>query len=80
MRLSALLLTLVIALGLTTPLEAKTKAPKAAKVHQTKNYKGPKRRTKPAKVKPMKFPKAKHSKGRKAPKVAKTHKAKPRTV
>jgi hypothetical protein len=61
MKLSALLLTIVIALGLTAPLEAK-KQPKTPKVqrHST-SYKVSKRKTKPAKMKPMKFKKAKKS-------------------
>jgi hypothetical protein len=69
MKLSALLLTLVIALGITSPLEAKKyKPPKPAKVHHG-TYKAPKVRRKPAKMKPMKFKKAKGS--AKAPKVSK---------
>ena len=61
MKLSALLLTFAIALGLTAPLDAKTKykAPKPAK-HAT-THKAPKVKTKPAKVKKMKFRKAKTS-------------------
>ena len=77
MRLSALLLTFVIALGLSTPLEAKKhKTPKA---QHPAAYKAPKRSTKmpkvrkkPAKLKPMKFPKAKHSGWEKPAKVRKS--------
>ena len=82
MKLSALLLTFVIALGLSAPLDAKTK-------HKTKTHpaaqKAPKRSTKmpkvknkPAKVKPMKFRKGKHSK---SVKPAKVHQSKaPKSV
>ena len=73
MKLSALLLTLAIALGLAAPLEARNKKPKKAKPQhysqKAKPPKAPKVKTKPAKVKPMKFHKAKNS--HKSPKVPK---------
>ena len=78
MRLSALLLSLVIGLGLTAPLEAKTKTPKAPKVHRSAKYKAPKQRKKPAKLKPMKFRKSKGS--TKPAKAAKARKLKTRSV
>jgi hypothetical protein len=78
MKLSALLLTFVIGLGLTTPLEAKKhKTPKPP--HHSTTHKAPKRGTKmpkvkkkPTKMKPMKFPKAKHSASVKPAKVRKS--------
>jgi hypothetical protein len=75
MKLSALLLTLAIAQGISAPLEARTKVKKAKVQHHTTqkapklSNKRPKVRTKPAKMKPMKFHKAKRSKTPKAPKV-----------
>jgi hypothetical protein len=76
MKLSALVLTIVIALGLTAPLEAK-KQPKTPKVqHHSTSNKAPKRKTKPTKMKPMKFKKAKKS-GSARVKPAKVRRAKP---
>jgi len=73
MKLSALLLTLAIALGLSAPLEARTKKAKKVKPQhysqKAKAHKAPKVKTKTAKVKPMKFHKAKNS--HKSPKVPK---------
>ena len=73
MKLSALLLTFVIALGLTAPLEARTKykAPKAQRHSAT--GKAPKVKKHPAKLKPMKYRKAKASRNVKP---ARTRKAK----
>jgi hypothetical protein len=73
MKLSALLLTLVIALGMSSSLDAKTKH-KTPKAQHSTSYKAPKVKRKPAKVKPMKFSKTKHSS--KAPKAHKVKKPK----
>ena len=75
MRLSALLLTFVIALGLTSPLAAKTKhkAPKAA--HHSATHKAPKV-PKVKKVKPMKHSKPKRVSKARRIKPAKAHKPK----
>jgi hypothetical protein len=81
MKLSALVLTIVIGLGLTAPLEAK-KQPRTPKVqpHST-SYKAPKRKTKPTKMKPMKFKKAKKSGSARRVKPTKARKSKaPRSV
>jgi hypothetical protein len=85
MKLSALLLTIVIALGLGTPLEArakhKTPKPPKSPKHATLYKEGSKRKTKPSKVKPMKFRKPKHSGKINRVKPAKVHKAKtPKSV
>jgi len=77
MKLSALLLTLVIGLGLSAPLDAKTKhkVPKthsAAQKAPKRSTKTPKVKHKPAKVKPMKFRKGKHSSSVKPAKVRRT--------
>ena len=76
MKLSALLLTFVIAFGSAASLEARTKnkTPKPPK-HATA-YKVPKRKTKPTKMKPMKFHKAKHAGKAGAVKPAKVRKSK----
>jgi hypothetical protein len=74
MKLSALLLTLVIAFGATADAKTKYKPPKPPKTHAAKTYKSPKVKHKPAKLKPMKFHKAKRS--TKPPKAHKT----PRSV
>ena len=81
MKLSALVLTIVIALGLAAPLEAK-KQPKTPKVqHHATSYKAPKRKTKPTKMKPMKFHKAKNSGQTHSVKPAKARKPKtPKSV
>jgi hypothetical protein len=80
MKLSALLLTLVIALGLSSPLDAKTKH-KTPKAQHPTTYKAPKVKKKPAKVKPMKFRKTKHSTASHSSKPAKAHKVKkPKSV
>jgi hypothetical protein len=60
MKLSALLLTLVIALGLTSPLHAK-KHNKTPKAHHSGSSKVRKAKNKPGKLKPMKYRKPKHS-------------------
>jgi hypothetical protein len=75
MKLSALLLTLVIALGMSSSLDAKTKN-KTPKAQHPTSYKAPKVKKKPAKVKPMKLRKAKHSTASKAPKAQKVKKSK----
>ena len=78
MKLSALLLTIVIALGLSAPLEARSrrKTPKAqhhsAQKAPKRSSKMPKVRKKPAKVKPMKYRKAKRSSSVKPAKVRKS--------
>jgi hypothetical protein len=74
MKLSALLLTVLIALGLSSPLEArhKSKVPKVK--HPPTSYKAPKRKSKPAKMKPMKFHKAKHASNSHRVKPARKHK------
>ena len=79
MRLSALLLTFVIALGTTVPLAAKAK--NTPQQHARKAAKAQKVRRKPAKVKPMKFRKAKRTNQSRVVKPAKVRKAKrPRSV
>jgi hypothetical protein len=78
MRFSALLLSLVIALGLAGSLEAKTKH-KTPKVHHSSSRKTPKAprvKHKPAKIKPMKFRKPKHSARVHTPKPPKARKVK----
>jgi len=76
MRFSALLLSLVIALGLTAPLGAKTRY-KAPKVHHhSSSRKTPRVKHKPAKVKPMKFRKAKPRAKSRVHKAAKAHRVK----
>ena len=57
MKLSALLLTIVIALGMSAPLAAKTKRP--PKPHARTAVKAPKVKRKPVRPKPMKYRKAK---------------------
>ena len=74
MRLSALLLTFVIALGLTSPLAAKTKH-KTPKAHHSATHKAPKVR-KAKKVKPMKHSKPKRVSKARRIKPAKAHKPK----
>lgn len=73
MKLSALLLTFVIALGLSAPLAAKTK--RTPRPHPRSAVKAPKVKRKPVKPKPMKFRKAKRSQSR-AAKPAKVRKIK----
>ena len=68
MSLKALLITLVIALGLTLPAEARTKHPKQPKQSSLQGSSKVRQR-KPAKIKPMKFRGTKH-----APKAQKTQK------
>ena len=73
MWFSALLLSLVIALGLAAPLDAKPRH-KTPKVHHStarKAPKAPKVKRKPAKVKPMKFRKARRSAQPQTPKARK---------
>ena len=69
MKLSALLLTLVIGLGTTASLDAKTTKYKAPKAHHNSASKAPKVNRKPTKTKKMKFRKPKRS--------AQTHSVKP---
>jgi hypothetical protein len=82
MKLKALLLTLVIGAGLVTPLEARHKV-KTPKVHHSaaKANKAPKVRHKPAKVKPMKYRKAKRNPQARTSKAPRHHKVKtPKSV
>jgi hypothetical protein len=80
MKLSALLLTFVIALGMLAPLEAKTKH-KAPKAQHHTTQKAPKVRKKPAKVKPMKYRKAKRQTTARTAHAPKAHKVKrPKSV
>jgi hypothetical protein len=80
MKLNALLLTLVIGLGISSPLDAKTKH-KTPKAQHPTTYKAPKVKRKAAKVKPMKYRKAKHSSVSHASKAPKAHKVrKPKSV
>jgi hypothetical protein len=80
MKLSALLLTFVIALGMLAPLEAKTKY-KAPKAQHHTAQRAPKVRIKPAKVKPMKYRKAKRQTTARTAKAPKAHRVKrPKSV
>jgi hypothetical protein len=63
MKLSALLLTVVIALGMSAPLAAKTRRT-PPQVHARAKAKAPKVKRKPVKPKPMKYRKAKRSQSR----------------
>jgi hypothetical protein len=75
MKLKALLLSLVIALGAGAPMEGKARH-KAPKVHHKssagKNVKSPKVRRKPVKVKPIKYKKAKRTHSSKVPRQRKS--------
>jgi hypothetical protein len=75
MKLSALLLTFVIALGLASPLEAKTKYKKPKPGHHPTTYKAPKVKKHPSKMKKMKFrkPKTANRNHVKPAKVSKSH-------
>jgi hypothetical protein len=62
MKLSALLLTIVMALGMSAPLDARSSHKSKPNSHGS--YKAPKVKRKAAKPKRMKFPKAKHNQSR----------------